>query len=131
MSQVNWIELLGWGEDQIEDLRFVGYSYIKQGKYDIALSFFEALTVLDPDSLYDNQILGGLYLETGNHLAALDLLERAIKTDGSHAPTLLNRIKAMIGLGYKKQALSQAQVLVDNPDTSIANEAEAIILAYS
>ncbi|MBS0652032.1 MAG: type III secretion chaperone, partial [Verrucomicrobia bacterium] len=33
MSNVEWLSILGWGGDELEDLRFVGYSYIKQGKY--------------------------------------------------------------------------------------------------
>ena len=52
MSQVNWLETLGWGEDELDDLRFVGYSYIKQGKYDTALTFFEALIVLSKNHSY-------------------------------------------------------------------------------
>ena len=58
MSQVDWLSILGWNKDELEDLRFVGYSYIKQGKYDIAITFFEALTILSPESVYDLQTLG-------------------------------------------------------------------------
>ena len=130
MSQVNWLELFGWGDEQIEDLRFVGYSYIKQGKYDIALRFFEALTVLDPNSLYDLQTLGGLYLETGDFVAALSLLEKAIEKDPEHGATRLNHIKALLGMNYKPQALSKAKELVSHPDKTIASEAEAIVIAY-
>lgn len=46
MSQMNWLEILGWGQTEIEDLRYVAYSYIQQGIYDVALTFFDALTVL-------------------------------------------------------------------------------------
>ena len=49
MGRINWRDKLGWDEDQLEDLRFAGYAYLRQGKYDIALAFFEALTVLDPE----------------------------------------------------------------------------------
>ena len=92
---MNWLEILGWDQTHLEDLRFVGYSYIKQGNYAIALKFFEALTVLTTTSEYDVQTLGALYLQTGNNLAALDFLERAIKLNNTHGPTLLNRAKAL------------------------------------
>ncbi len=81
MSQVDWLSILGWNKDELEDLRFVGYSYIKQGKYDIAITFFEALTILSPDSVYDLQTLGALYLQKGNNLMALNYIEKAIKLD--------------------------------------------------
>ena len=66
MSDVNWLELLGWGKGEVEDLRFIGYSYIKQGHYQTALTFFEALVVLNPDNAYDLQTLGALHLQQDN-----------------------------------------------------------------
>lgn len=130
MSNVNWLEVLGWNETQLEDLRFVGYSYIKQGNYSIALKFFEALAVLNKDNSYDLQTLGALYLQTGNNLAALDFLERAIKLDNTHGPTLLNRVKALFLLGYKKQAQDQLKNLETHPVAEIANQAKALSYAY-
>jgi tetratricopeptide (TPR) repeat protein len=131
MSNVNWLEVLGWGLDELEDLRFVGYSYIKQGKYDIAITFFEALAVLAPDSSYDLQTLGALYLQKNNNLMALNYIEKAIALDPNHPSTLLNRTKALFALGYKNQALTQARTLMKNPDIAIANQASALILAYT
>lgn len=131
MSSVEWLSILGWGKDELEDLRFVGYSYIKQGKYDIATTFFEALVILDPHSAYDLQTLGALFLQRGNNLMALNYIEKAIRLDPSHVPTLLNRTKALFALGYKRQGLLQAKALQKNPDQEIANQAEALILAYS
>ena len=130
MSDVDWISILGWGAEELEDLRLVGYSYIKQGKYDIATTFFEALVVLSPDSIYDMQTLGALYLQKGNNLMALNYIEKALKLDPTHAPTLLNRTKALFALGYKKQALAQARLLEKNSDVEIAGQAQALLLAY-
>lgn len=131
MSQTNWIDLLGWGPDQMEDIRFAGYSYVKQGLYQDALKFFEALVVLSGDNLYDLQTLGALYLEVGNNLSALNYLERALKIDTSHEPTLLNRAKALFLLGYKRQGLAQSSQLERSSDPYIANQARALTLAYS
>ena len=112
-------------------MRFVGYSYIKQGKYDIAITFFEALTLLCPESLYDMQTLGALYLQTGNNLMALNYIEKALKLDPTHLGTLLNRTKALFSLGYKRQALMQARMLERCSQEQIAGQAQALILAYS
>ena len=131
MSQINWIELLGWGEDQIEDIRFAGYSFLKQGHYEHALKFFEVLTILSEENTYDLQTLGALYLQAGNNLSALNYLERALKLDRLHEPTLLNRAKALFLLGYKRQGLSQAKRLERSSNTHIADQARALTLAYS
>lgn len=131
MSQIKWLEVLGWGTEELEDLRFVGYSYIKQGKYDLAITFFEALVVLNPQSAYDLQTLGALHLQMNNNLAALNYIERALKIEPTHLPTLLNRTKSLFALGYKKQGLAQARFLETSVETVIANQASALILAYS
>ncbi len=131
MSYINWLEVLGWNLEELEDIRFVGFSYLKQGHYDLATSFFEALVILSANTTYDLQTLGALYLQKGNHLAALNYLEKAVKADPHHGPTLLNRSKVLFALGYKKQALLQAKALEANPEQKIANQASALILAYS
>jgi tetratricopeptide (TPR) repeat protein len=130
MDETNWREILGWTPQHIEDLRYVGFSYIKEGKYDIALTIFEALLVLNPQAAYDLQTLGALYLQMGNNLSALDHLERAIKVDKTHAPTLLNRAKALFLLGYKKQGQDQLIPLLQHPSREIATQAAALQLAY-
>ncbi|MCF7852451.1 MAG: type III secretion chaperone [Simkaniaceae bacterium] len=131
MDPIDWKQVLGWGENEVQDLMFVGYSYIKEGQYQVALRFFEALTALEADNLYCLQTLGALYLETGNHLYALNFLERALKKDPKHAKTLLNKAKTLFLLGYKRQAIEQAKELLINPDKTIADRADALILAYS
>jgi tetratricopeptide (TPR) repeat protein len=131
MSKVNWMEILGWENEELEDLRFVGYSYIKQGSYDLAITFFEALVILSPQNAYDLQTLGALYLQKGNNLMALNYIEKALRVEPNHLPTLLNRTKALFALGYKRQALTQAKNLESSSDQTIANQASALILAYS
>ncbi len=131
MAAEEWKEILGWGTEELDDIRFVGYSYLKQGKYDLALTFFEALVVLNPTNSYDLQTLGALYLQMGKNLMALSYIERALKVDPTHLPTQLNRAKALFALGYKKQALTQAKNLQIVPNPHIADQATALILAYS
>lgn len=131
MAKINWQDILGWGDDEMSDLRFIGYSYIKQGHYKIALKFFDALVVLNPNSAYDLQTLGALHLQLGDNLSALNYLEQSLRIDAMHPPTLLNRAKALLMLGYQKQGLLQAEDLKDHPNAHIANQAQAILLSYS
>lgn len=126
-----WNDILGWNSEQLSDLRFVGFSYLKQGKFDIATSIFEGLVLLSPQSAYDLQTLGGLYLEQGNNLKALNTIEKALKIDPNHEPTLLNRAKAMFALGYRRQAMAQAKALQMLPNQEIAGQATALILSYT
>lgn len=131
MSKINWREKMDMSEDQVSDLRYAGYSYLRQGKYDIALRFFEALILLDPQSAYDYQTLGALYLETGNPGKALVCFDRALKLESDHAPTLLNLCKAFFMLGKVEDGLKLANILKTNSDQKASNISRALILAYS
>ena len=131
MSQINWAEVLGWGEEELGDLRYVAYSYLKQGIYDIALTFFHAIEVLSPHTAYDLQTIGAIYLQMGSSLKALDYCDRALKLDPRHLPTQLNRAKALFMLGYKQQGLMQAVILEkQKEDSTIAEQAQALVLSY-
>ena len=131
MAKENWLDLLGWDETQMEDIRFTGYSYVKQGLYKEAIKFFKVLVILTQKNPYDFQILGALYLEIGNNLSALNYFERALQFDAMHEPTLLNRAKALLLLGYKRQGLIQSTKLEKSSNDFIASEARALTLAYS
>lgn len=130
MSNTNWLEILGWGSTELDDLRIVAYSYLKQGIYDTALTFFNALTVLAPPNFYDLQTLGALHLEMGNGLKALEYLDQALKIDPNHIPTQMNRAKAFFMLGYKRQGLLAVTELAKNENPEIARQASALLLAY-
>ena len=130
MSQLNWTEILGWDAEQLDDLRYVAYSYIKQGVYDIALTVFDALAILSPPTAYDLQTIGALHLQVGNGLKALESLDRALRLDSTNFPTQLNRAKALFMLGYKRQGLAQAMELEKCKEKAIATQASALILAY-
>lgn len=105
MGSINWMDKLGWTDEHIEDLRYTGYSYIRQGKYDIALAFFEALAILDPESAYDAQTLGAIYLQLNQPHKALKCFDRALKLEtADHGPTLLNLAKTFFSMGKKRKA---------------------------
>jgi len=131
MSKINWIEKLKWNEEHIDDLRYTGYAYIRQGKYDIALPFFEALAILDPESVYDIQTLGAIHLQLNQPEKALALFDRALMFEGDHSATLLNVMKTFTMMGKVEEAVKLAKILKNDPNPAIANVAKALILAYS
>lgn len=131
MSEIDWCKKLGWTEDQLEDLRYTGYAYLRQGKYDIAISFYEALVILDQKNSYDAQTLGALYLQVKEPMKAIKWLDHALKMEEKHGPTLLNLCKAFLMLGKKEEALKVATILKDDSDFSVANTATALLMAYS
>lgn len=131
MGKINWKNTLGWSEDQLDEMRYIGYAYLRQGKYDIAITFFEALAALDPESAYDSQTTGALYLQMGQPKKALIYLEKSLKLEGDHAPTLLNMCKALFMLKRKEEGLKLAGILKNERDPAISNVAKALILAYS
>ena len=131
MSSIEWSNILGWDTETQEDLRFLGFSYLRQGKYAIAKSVFEALITVGSQNLYDLQTLGALYLETGKNFQALNTIEQALKLDPTHIETLLNRAKALFALGLRRQGMAQATALLESSDETIKNHASALLLAYT
>jgi len=131
VSKRDWLKELNWSEEHLEELRTAGYSYIRQGKYDIALSIFEALSILDPQGTYDAQILGALYLELNQPSKALKHLDKALKLDSHHTPTLLNLTKAFFMLGKKQEALNLCKILQNDPAPAVSSMAKALIIAYT
>lgn len=131
MSSINWLDSLGWSEEQLEDLRYVGFAYIRQGKYEIALPIFEALTVLNSENAYDAQTLGAIYLQLSKPDKALKCFDKALKLETDHAPTLLNLAKAFFMLGKKQEGLQLVNILKNEPNAFISNTAKALFLAYS
>jgi len=128
---MDWQSYLELSDESIEDLRFVGYLYIKQGCYDIALDFFNALAILKPGNAYDLQTLGALYLQKGKYLEALEYLDEAIKTSPNNYLVMLNKAKALFSLGYRAEGLIQARLVSASTNKKFAAQALALIDAYS
>ncbi len=131
MNTFSWNDILGWNQEQLEDMRLLGFAYVRQGKYSIALSIFEALSFLITDNTYELQTLGGLYLELGNPMKALDIIEQALEKEPYDEMTLLNRTKALLALGFKRQAIAQAKGLEKAENPQIALQAKALVSAYT
>jgi tetratricopeptide (TPR) repeat protein len=121
--------ILGWQQNDLSNLQFVAYNYIKQGKYDVAQTILEALEVLDPTDSYTLQTLGAVYIENKNPYGALNVLEKALQLDPLHELSQFNRIQALISLGLKKQALIDCEKMVNAKNPMLKAKAEAILLS--
>lgn len=130
MANVNWSDVLGWGPMHLQELRFSGYNYFKEGKYEIAKIFFDALTVLDSENPYDRRLLGAIYMLLGDFEKALSTHDEAIKLDPNHLGVQINRAKTLFFLGRVEEGLSAATLLAKCSDKDISNDAQALILAY-
>jgi tetratricopeptide (TPR) repeat protein len=128
---VDWKDVLDWTEEQVNDLRLTGYGYLRQGLYERAVVFFEALVSLDGTGLYDQQTLGALYLQVGDARRAIQALDKALVQDPTDLPTQLNKAKAHLTLGERDLGLLLARRLTQVKDRRIRNLAEALLLAYS
>lgn len=128
---MDWQNYLELSDDSLEDLRFVGYLYLKQGCYDIAIDFFKALLILTPGNLYDLQTLGSLYLQKGKFTDALNYLDKAIKIDPTNYLIILNKAKALFSLGYRTEGLAQAKIVSECKIPKFANQALTLIDIYS
>ncbi|MBN2479734.1 MAG: tetratricopeptide repeat protein [Parachlamydiales bacterium] len=128
---MDWKSYLELSDDTLDDIRLVGYSYIKQGCFDIALDFFNALVILNPNSSYDQQTLGAIYMQKGRYLDSLKHFDQALKIEPKNYFIMLNRAKSLFSLGYIKEGLMQANELQKCLDKNISTQAKALIEAYS
>lgn len=125
-----WQEVLGWGEEQVAELRLLAFCYARQGVYAVARDLLHMIQVVRPEEAYEAQLLGALYLEEGELKQALLWLERALRLDSSNLPTQLNYCKALLQAGKKQEGLQEALRLSGAPQAAIANDAQALLMAY-
>ena len=131
MPRRDWKKALELTDDHTEEMRQLAYAYVRQGKYDTALPFFEALTLLEPDSVYDIQTLGALYVQLNQPRKAIKCCDRALQIDGDHSPTLLNMAKAFFMDGQLQEGMRLARILQKDKDPYVAGNAAALLMCYS
>lgn len=127
---INWKEVVGWSDEQIQDIRILAHSFIRNGKFESACKIIEALLPIDNRRLIDIQTLGALYLDLDNPEKALSYIHQAIQQDPHHLGTRLNQVNALLALGQISAAMKIAQKLASCPDPKIAGQASAFLLAY-
>lgn len=128
---MDWQSYLELTNDSIEDLRAVGFLYIKQGCFNIALEIFSALAILSPNNSYDLQTLGALFLQKEKYLKALDYLNKASKLNPNNHFITLNKAKTLLSLGYKSEGVALAKEITKGMNKKLASQAEALISSYS
>lgn len=128
---MDWLTYLGWSKSTLSEIRAVGYAYICEGKYDIALDFFRAANILSNQDVYDVEMLGAIHLEMGKNMEALQLFEEALRKNPSNLNTQLNRAKALFVLGYTKQAISQTKTLLLSDQKDISSKAQSLLLSFT
>lgn len=131
MARRDWKKTLGWTDVHTEEMRHAAYAYVRQGKYDVSLPFFEALILLEPESVYDLQMLGAIYVQINKPLKAIKCLDKALQIDADHSPTLLNLAKAFFMTGKIDEGVRLARVLQNDKDPFVAGNASALLLCYA
>lgn len=127
---VDWMEMLGWTKDQVQEVRHAGFQFFQDGRFETARIFFEGLAALETDSAYDAQLLSAIYLELDDNEKALLWADRALAKEAGHLPTMLNRAKALLMLQRRGEALPLLEKLAKSADTDLGKDAEALLLAY-
>ncbi|OGN59745.1 MAG: hypothetical protein A3F40_03960 [Chlamydiae bacterium RIFCSPHIGHO2_12_FULL_27_8] len=128
---MDWKGFLNLSDETIDDVRIVGYCYVRQGCFDIALDYFKALIIIDPKNIYDLQTLGSIYLEKGKYLEALKFLDKSLKINPQNDMALLNKARALFAIGYRREGLEAANILQKKNNVKVASQAQALIKAYS
>ncbi len=126
---MDWLEYLNWSEMQTDELRSIGFAYLKEGIYDLALVFFEALNVLEADNSEDLQTLGALHLQKGDEKKALKYIDRSLQIKNDPI-ALLNRVKVLFKIGQKDEAIQEARILLKSENLDIAFQAQALLMAF-
>jgi tetratricopeptide (TPR) repeat protein len=130
MSHVNWNAILGWGPDQLRGLSFTAWSYVRQGKYEEARVIYEGLVALDPKDSHHYEMLGAVCLQLGDYQKAIEALDRGLRLKPTHQPSLVNKAKALLLLGYRDQGLAIVRPLARSDSKLIADRATALVMAY-
>ncbi|MFZ4672792.1 type III secretion chaperone [bacterium] len=127
----NWLEKLGLSDNELDDLRVLAFSYIRQGHYKTALKIYKGIVILSNKSPEDLETLGALLLEIGEPKEAIDPLEKALKIHKDHLKTRLNYAKALLLSGYRQRGVQECIELMRCKDPAVSLDAEALKLAYS
>ena len=116
---------------QIEKLVAQGLLAHQQGRLEEAQSIYVQVLKSQPQNFMALQLMGAFYLQTKNHLQAIDLLSQAIAINPSFAPCYYNRGNALQELKRLDEALaSYDQAIRIKPDYADAywNKSLALLL---
>ena len=121
---------LGCHPEQIQEIRCLGYNYIRQGLYKEAKLLFRLLITIDPNSEYDQKTLGAIYLAIGSPIEALHHLKIAYAINTDDPRLSLNLAQSMLALGMNQQAKTILNILYSMRG-ECADQAEALLFSLA
>jgi len=104
-------------ESKIANLLQQGLALHQQGKLEAAEEVYRHILILHPKHFDSLQLLGIIFLQTGNYLQALDFLSKAIQINPSFSSCYYNR-------GIVLQELHRLDEALSNYDSAISVEAD-------
>jgi len=128
---VEWRSVVGWGQEEIDELRSIAYAYMRQGQMTLAHTFFEALVVLQPNSLYDLRMLASLRDLLGDPAGAIEVYQQLLKNEPNDLFASIGLSKALLATGQRGPAMERLRLLSTCANRLIANDAQALLLAYA
>ncbi len=125
----NWCDVLGFQETHLDEIRYIAWTYLKEGKLEEAKRFFEGLIVLEPSNGYNWRTLGAIFLLQGDYNKAIEHCKKSLELEPNEESVQLNLAKAMLYLGQRDAGLDIAKKLSQGTNR-IADDAGALVLAY-
>lgn len=130
--KISAADLMGMSKKRFARLAEVGYVKYKYGRYDEALTIFNALAKLDSVNAYYHMALGGVYQKLDRHVEAVVSYTRAIRVSPKDLCPYVNRGEIYLRhKNFKKAAEDFKLAILADPDgKSIwANRARSLVIA--
>lgn len=80
-----------------------------RGRYEEAVSMFEAYSASEPDNAWGQYMLGLAAWKTGDHTRALEAFDAALRLDPTHRKSLLNSARVLLETSRPKDALNRVE----------------------
>jgi predicted Zn-dependent protease len=80
-----------------------------RGRYEEAVSMFEAYSESEPDNAWGHYMLGLSAWKTGDHTRALEAFDAALRLEPTHRKSLLNSARVLLETSRPKDALNRIE----------------------
>ena len=80
-----------------------------RGRYEEAVSMFQAYSESDPDNAWGHYMLGLSAWKTGDHTRALEAFDAALRLDPTHRKSLLNSARVLLETSRPQDALDRVE----------------------
>lgn len=100
----------GWSAEEMRLIADLGYALAEQGRNEEAITVFEGLAALAPNTAYFQSALGALWLRRNEPQRALEHLEAALLSDARDVAALVNRGEARLQIGDAALAVKDLEI---------------------